>query len=173
MDDWTKQIIESLNKSKEEKLAKSQGGRGRDQVPNFFGQGNASDSNRTSNSASSFFPSSPIMQHLFGSNEEPKRRRSLDDLKYLDAYPLRVKKWVIDAKTPRGYYSPSGQWIRIEEKGRELETQWLAEKIALDNPEARWRVTTELKEDLDIRDESGVPETDDEKKLVIINERIG
>jgi len=37
-------------------------------------------------------------------------RMSIWDLKYLPLYPLKVRQWVADAKTPKGYYNMFGIW---------------------------------------------------------------
>lgn len=41
---------------------------------------------------------------------------SLNSLKYLSMYPKQVRRWVIDARLPKGYYNVEGDWEFAQEE---------------------------------------------------------
>lgn len=48
-----------------------------------------------------------------GYKQAPKISRKLSEIKYLSIYPKEVRKWVLDAKTPKGYYDMDGDWKAV------------------------------------------------------------
>lgn len=51
-----------------------------------------------------------LFASIFGTRQN---KTALRDLKYLQFYPATVRKWVVDAKTPLGYYDETGYWVPV------------------------------------------------------------
>jgi len=65
---------------------------------------------------------------------EPKAKKVLSDLKYWDAYPLQIRKWLIFTKSAVGAYDEEGRWFPlsadpIPKKKPEQETKANLERI--------------------------------------------
>eukprot|EP01118_Nematostelium_gracile_P013295 TRINITY_DN499_c0_g1_i2.p1 TRINITY_DN499_c0_g1~~TRINITY_DN499_c0_g1_i2.p1 ORF type:complete len:311 (-),score=72.38 TRINITY_DN499_c0_g1_i2:869-1801(-) len=54
----------------------------------------------------------------------------LEELKYVHLYPRLVRQWVLDAKTPKGYYDIEGFW---------KENELMFDDLELDEPSALYR----------------------------------
>jgi len=53
---------------------------------------------------------SSIGNHSISSNAP---RTPLTSLKYFSMYPKLVQRWILDAKTPRGFYDEQGRWRQV------------------------------------------------------------
>ena len=49
------------------------------------------------------------------------QKLTLEDLKYLHLYPRKVQQWVVDAKTPYGYYNENGEWELSFRKEKDIQ----------------------------------------------------
>mmetsp|Transcript_4202 Transcript_4202/g.5880 ORF Transcript_4202/g.5880 Transcript_4202/m.5880 type:complete len:298 (-) Transcript_4202:130-1023(-) len=49
----------------------------------------------------------------FTQKQTSKTSRKLSELKYFSIYPKEVRKWILDAKTPKGYYDINGSWKTV------------------------------------------------------------
>jgi len=81
---------------------------------------------------------------------EPSRGTGLRlrELKYFAMYPNKVRQWIINVKSNRGYYNEWGRWVPVEE----------VDDIKVDKKAVRDDKTKEMWEDVYQQEQSELPE---------------